>query len=447
MPAAAVARRTRTALAPALLAGGVVALGTAACDGGPERPREPSLPVGRAYADSALAWEQRYFYWASRVDFAAQQAAVRARVTGQPWTYTAADSVFWGAVEYSINPWLRQAPPDAPDRHSLFFRPDVSPGKVDASPDPRNLASGVTLPGASGQPVLAYVWLPGFTGRNREGRADSIQTVIRQLDTSAPCGWLLDLRRNLGGYTDAMVAGINPLLGDAPASATQPGYFGEVDRDNGRALFFVTGGRAGLYDPARGESFTYVATRAPYTLRRPGSPVALLVGPATASASEAITLGFRGGPVPYRSFGEPTYGLTTGPYGTYLRPDDGYLNITATIMFDRTGRLYGTKLQPDELVVTGPAAFKYDQLTPTPRADDPVIAAASAWLRQQRSCTGAPAGLSRAPSDAAPAAVAPRTLPGRVRPLPDAARQPRVMAVPEAVFRREQARLAAAAWP
>jgi hypothetical protein len=380
--------------------------------------------------DSALAWEQRYFYWAPRVNFPAQQRAVRDRAAGLGWTYSEADSAVWRVVEYSIDPWLRTAPPDGPDDHSLFFRPEVSPGKVDASPDPRNLPSGTTLPGAADQPALAYVWMPGFTGKNLVGRADSIQAVIRTLDASSPCGWLLDLRRNLGGYTDAMMAGIHPIFGDAPASRTQPGYFGDVDRDNGRALYFVVGGRTGLFDPSRNESVTYVKVTTPYTLKRPGSPVALLIGPATASASEAITLGYRGGPVPNRSFGEPTYGLTTGPYGTYLKPDDGYLNITATIMFDRTGRLYGGKLQPDELVVTGPNAFKYHQLTPEPRPDDPVIAAASAWLRRQPSCTGTPAAAVE-PGARLSRAAAPSALPGIVRELPDAARRPRVMAVPE----------------
>ena len=416
-------------VAPACAAGALAAL--AACDGGPTPPRDepPNAAVARAYLDSALAWEQRYFYWAPRVNFPAQQRAVRGRAAGLGWTYSEADSAVWRVVEYSIDPWLRTAPPDGPDLHSIFFRPDVAPGRVDASPDPRNLPGGAALPGAPGEPGLAYVWLPGFTGKNLAGRADSIQAVIRALDAAAPCGWVLDLRRNLGGYTDAMVAGIHPIMGDAPASRTQPGYFGDVDRDNARALYFVTGGRAGLYDPARDEQVTYVRVTRPYALRRPGSPVALLVGPATASASEAITLGFRGGPVPNRSFGEPTYGLTTGPYGTYLKPDDGFLNITATIMFDRTGRLYGGKLQPDELVVTGPNAFKYHQLTPTPDPADPVVGAAAAWLRRQPACGGAPAaaGRSEAALSREPGAA---VLPGVVRELPEAARRPRVMAVP-----------------
>jgi hypothetical protein len=242
---------------------------------------------------------------------------------------------------------------------------------------------------------------------------------------------VLDLRRNLGGYTDAMVAGINPLLGDAPGQPHAARLLRRRGpRQRARALLRRRAAARGLYDPRATSQVTYVkVTTALHAAGARAAPSRCSSAPPPASASEAITLGFRGGPVPNRSFGEPTYGLTTGPYGTYLPPDDGFLNVTATIMFDRTGRLYGGKLQPDEPVVTAPNAFKYHQLTPTPDPADPVVAAAAAWLRRQPACGGAPAaaGRSEAALSREPGAAA---LPGVVRELPAAARRPRVMAVP-----------------
>ena len=375
------------------------------------------------YGDTALAFEREVFYWADRVDWDAQGASVRAQVAA-----ATSHGALWNAAAASINPWLRNAPPDGRDYHSGYFPPAVSPGITDADPDPRNLASGVRL-ASSGQPTLAYLWLPGFTGKSINGRVDSIQTVIRTLDQENPCGWVLDLRANLGGYTDAMIAGINPIFGNAPASfrAGEVGYGGDVDRETARVLWFVDNGAAGVYDPEANRTYRFARATTPYTLKRPGSPVAVLIGPSTASASEAITLGFRGSAaVPSRSFGEPTYGLTTGPYGIYLKPDSGFLNITATIMFDRTGRLYGGKLQPDQLVTGGPPCLPTRDgcsLTPTPSASDPVIAAASTWLRQQSACTGAPVAAAGLRASREPASHA--RLPGTVRPLTPERLKPR----------------------
>jgi hypothetical protein len=122
-------------------------------------------------------------------------------------------------------------------------------------------------------------------------------------------------------------------------------------------------------------------------------------------------MAFRGGSVPHRSFGANTYGVTTGPAGIYLLPDSGFLNITASIMFDRTGRLYGSVVSPDE-PVAGPS---WRTLTPgrVLRDGDAVLAAATRWLQAQPSCTGAPVA-SRQAAPERPAAAA--RLPGVAGP-------------------------------
>lgn len=446
LPASVRRPRTPHALAARTAASTAAAAVLAACGSDPVSPTQntPPIPtvtkytattpvsgtVARAnYRDTLLAFEREVFYWNDQVNWAQQASSVTAQVNA-----ATTHGALWAAADASIDPWLR----NAGDDHSAFFPPTEAPGVVDSpANDARFLVSGTTLP-TTGAAPLAYLWLPTYSGKNDTGRADSTQAVIRTLDQSGPCGWVLDLRLNPGGSWAAMLAGINPIFGDAPASRTQTGFAGLVDRFNTRFYLYVQGGRAGLFDPARNTTDEYARATTNYTLKRPNSPVAVLTGPLTASAAELITLGFRGGPVPARTFGEATYGLTTTPYGIYLQPDSGYLNITGGVMFDRTGQLYGSKLQPDQ-AVSGtrclpanqggcPLAAQlfgaaYTRTTPTPDAStDATLQAASTWLRQQAACTGAPVAqrgpsLSRAAAAAdLPGVVAPSPVRGRVSP-------------------------------
>lgn len=67
-----------------------------------------------------------------------------------------------------------------------------------------------------------------------------------------------------------------------------------------------------------------------------------------ASSGEAMAVAFRGR-AQTRSFGTPTCGLSTGN-STWFLSDTSRLVITSAIMADRTRRVYGDVIVPDERI-------------------------------------------------------------------------------------------------
>ncbi len=213
---------------------------------------------------------------------------------------------------------------------------------------------------------LAYLDVPGIVGDAAAQRAfaTQVQTIIRELDTGARCGWIVDLRRNRGGYIYALLAGLGPLLGDGLVGGSRDSR-GEVTTWTYRAGALFAG------------SEPTVSVDAPYVLRRPGAPVAVLTSGLTASAGEASVISFRALPNA-RSFGEPTIGLTTFNVRKTLA-DGAFLDITAAVDVDRAGTPYEGPVAPDEPVVIDWAAIN--------NGNDAVAQAASNWLRRQPACT------------------------------------------------------------
>ncbi|MDF1504249.1 S41 family peptidase [Roseisolibacter sp. H3M3-2] len=354
------------------------AAGVAACSA----DDAPTDPLGGSTPNGLSAGAQSYLR--SALDFMEEVFLYRSRVTWTQVRAAALDSVPGAQTPRQTYPGIRTAIRRLNDRHSGFWPPESAPGLVDApTNNPLYLASGQPM-----RSRLAYLYVPTFTGRNPVGRADSILTLVRQLDQGAPCGWILDLRNNPGGYWAAMIAGLNPLIGDGR-------FGGLVDADSARAFFYSNGASAGVVQDQPRDSVEYLRAGSSYRLRRPGAPVAILQGPLTASAGELIILAFRGpGKPAMRAFGNYTYGVTTVPSGTYLRPDSAFLNITAAVMFDGNRRVYGDSLAPDERIAAPAGSV-------TPGAEDATVQAAQAWLLARPECAATaadrPATADRSP--------------------------------------------------
>ena len=72
-----------------------------------------------------------------------------------------------------------------------------------------------------------------------------------------------------------------------------------------------------------------------------------------------------------KCFGAATAGLSTSN-SLFSLSDGAVLALTVAVMADRTGRVYGDAIEPDEVVV-GKRKRNI--------AEDPAVLAASAWLR------------------------------------------------------------------
>jgi C-terminal processing protease CtpA/Prc len=282
-------------------------------------------------------------------------------------------------------PALRQAIVALGDHHSFL----IAPSNTSALRAPPNTSALITPPNISGQglpfgtgiaaidarllpPGIGYIYIPGTDGQGSDATAfaDALQEAVETLDSSRPCGWVVDLRRNVGGNMWPMIAGIGPVLGEGDL-----GSF--VDPDSLRSIWYYADGAAGMRFSNGQKSVAAAVSDAAYELTASEPPpVAVLYGPYTASSGEAVAIAFRGRALT-RSLGEPTSGLSTAN-ATYPLSDGALLVLTVATDADRTGHLYGADLQPDQPVswTTIDPASVYD--TAAAQAKD--------WLLTQSAC-------------------------------------------------------------
>ncbi|WP_019588115.1 S41 family peptidase [Deinococcus apachensis] len=220
---------------------------------------------------------------------------------------------------------------------------------------------GRRLPGDVG-----YLQLPMHIGdgtiAGQGSYAELAQGLIRRIDETPTCGWIVDLRRNRGGNMWTMLAGVGPILGE--------GKLGSFIDAQGTSEWTYQKGTSQL----GGETLSSVSH--PYQLKRPSPPVAVLTSRLTASSGEMTTIAFRGRP-DTRSFGEATRGIPTGNVSQPLS-DGALLVLTGALSQDRSGRTYEGRIQPDQTVGTDWSQFGSEQ--------DPAVRAARDWLSQQPGC-------------------------------------------------------------
>jgi C-terminal processing protease CtpA/Prc len=213
---------------------------------------------------------------------------------------------------------------------------------------------------------IGYIEMPeqlsgGDSGAGREpGQeyAETAQRIIQDLEDRGARAWIVDLRRNPGGDMFPMIAGLGPLIGEGTCC-----YF--VGPDGTRQPISYRNGEAS-------DGFTvWTKVDQPYSPVRPAAPVAVLIGPLTASSGEFTALALRNRPLT-RLFGQPTFGVPTGNETKQLS-DGAVIFLTVCRGADRSGETFDGPILPEEPVPTTWAVFGTE--------DDPPVAEAISWLK------------------------------------------------------------------
>jgi C-terminal processing protease CtpA/Prc len=289
-----------------------------------------------------------------------------------PGSVAAAAGIKPGDVVESVDGGVPAPSADPRARGHLIQIPSPSVSLRIAPPGPagpETAAREVRLTAGGFQPIAADVrrldggaayvelpgtaWTPDFAARLRETMTPG---------ANAPCGWIVDLRRNPGGDLGALLQALRPLLGAEP--------FGAYVSATGATTPWAFGGAAGQTDTA------------------PPAAVALLVSRLTAGGGETAVVAFRGRQTGTTTvIGEPTWGLGTGT-SDFALADGATLQLLTRREADRTGRLQEGPVVPEIAASTSWARFA--------TADDPAFAAATGWVAA--ACrTGLSEGRASAP--------------------------------------------------
>jgi hypothetical protein len=315
----------------------------------------PASPAAVRYLDAALALMREHSLRRAEMDWPTVRAQALEHARGAS---SAADAHL--AVRFAVR--------ELGDRHSY----------LQSAAATRSLATTAVSNARTGTPAmppqgrrlgerLAYLLVPSFAGGTPLQQvefAEALQGTIEAHDTPQTCGWVVDLRQNSGGNLWPMLAGLGPLLGEGPLAAS-------VYPDGRRTEIWYRDGQGGFGD------YTQLRVRSPHALAA-AAPVALLLGPGTASSAEVLAVAFRGRAAT-RSFGAPTRGLSAGNR-TFALADGASLVLTVAATSDRAGEIHAGPIEPDE-----PVARTADASGGQASAD-PALAAAQAWLASGDSC-------------------------------------------------------------
>jgi carboxyl-terminal processing protease len=201
---------------------------------------------------------------------------------------------------------------------------------------------------------IGVVRLYSFQGSPEHGQryAQTGQAKIDALRSLGVCKFVVDLRSNMGGNMYPMIDSISGLLDDGVLGTFESakGAFSSwVLKDGKTTAAWSPDARPRAIEPASNSM-----------------PVAVLIGPSTASAGEYTAMSFKGR-ANTRFFGAPTAGYITANHPVPLS-DGAVIVMTGAWGIDRTGRKYVDAMHPDEATGGG----------------GPTMDAAAAWLARQR---------------------------------------------------------------
>lgn len=325
----------------------------------------PSLEIPNFYTGYQTLYPENQVVIRIEPDSPAEKAGLRLgdrieQVNGQPPVpYEEADA-FPPCNEREMDTSTEERLVIQRDGQSLQI--NVARNKITAGRDPYNPPVGRRL--GEEKRGVGYIELTFESGSHLQYPTD-VQKLMRSMDRTAVCGWMLDLRRTPGGDIWSYIAAVGPVLGE--------GDLGGFQYSDGRQeAWTYRNGEVFWNNEHRYESEIDGSVYKPKRV----TPVALLVSPATQAAGELLLIAFQGR-ADIRSFGEPTRGLPTLITHTDLS-DGSTLLVSGAFSFDRNGTVYNGPIPPDVFVETDWSKFGTEQ--------DPVIRAALDWLYSQSTC-------------------------------------------------------------
>lgn len=310
----------RTLFASLLVGATVIAPIAIAVSAAQSSPAPPS-PEAKAYLDRTIALFREQHINSAKMDWPALTQRAYAAAAGAK---TTADTY----------PAIRLIIQELGEKHTLFIDPD------DARADMTGHATGTAKPPirlpeavrlANG---IGVIRLYGIIGS-----ADDIQryskvgkSEVMALRGQGVCKFILDLREDTGGNMYPMIDAVADLLGD--------GVLGTFVSPNGQYNPWL------LRNGQSTESSPVNALPTRTVLAADASPVAVLIGPMTASAGEFTAMSFEGRPNT-RFFGTSTAGYVTANQPIHLT-DGAIIAMTVGWGLDRTGKKYVDRIIPDE---------------------------------------------------------------------------------------------------
>lgn len=213
------------------------------------------------------------------------------------------------------------------DNHS-YFRPITElEANIENKPLPE-LADEIT------PNDIGYIRIPFCIGTENEYNdyISEIRAKIEKQSQNELKGWIVDLRGNFGGNMWPMLLAIEPLLGNGIL-----GYF--VDANENYDAWKIIDGKAYIGDQLIME--TNISSKQDLS----NHFLVVLTDNQTASSGEALAVAFKLREKS-KSFGQPTYGVSTGCVSHELS-DGSFINLAESIFADRTKTKYGLKIKPD----------------------------------------------------------------------------------------------------
>jgi carboxyl-terminal processing protease len=186
---------------------------------------------------------------------------------------------------------------------------------------------------------FAVLTLPELDTFGPEGQqrgseyASTLRKGLLAMDEGKICGWIIDLRQNGGGNMWPMLLGLDPVLGPSP--------FGAFLMADGKKQHWVRAFNTIIPTPEN-----VAGTPPAFALKHADAPVAVLVGPMTASSGEMTAIALIGRQN-VRVFGSPTANFTSAN-SSYPLSDGALLVLTEMSVSNRLGHEYSGPIIPDE---------------------------------------------------------------------------------------------------